>query len=779
MALTHLVLAYVNNPPSGGGTSVDITSRIDMQSGIDWVWGRTDWTTPVPTPGTLTFTLDNYDGAFSPGNPTGIYKTGCAEGVVVVWWVGDPAGNATAQAGRTLYFKMGPPSLSFPNGRAGSSVVTVQCVDVLAELALRGQLSMYDETVLKSGDGLPSIPPYAYFPMFEPASASACADYSGYGGPPLVVTGGSRVGLGAGGGPPLDTKPTVYLQSGVTTTAAATVGATYLQTLADLNVPSGTVYDPLYLTWQVVMSVSAAAIPYTTAGDMAALAEFTTAEGVVVCYAAQLSASGTQVTFGVITSLQPGVFVVLGAGTVSTTATHCVAMGLRLTVSNTVLFAQWSRDGATGGSTVGAGPAGSGLTSNRLTRITIGSAPKTKWTGPGVLFDWVGAVGKVAVFGDSYPNAFTTAYQAGWTGWNDTSNSRVARLLAYSGIKALPTLAADGTGITCLPDVLEVQDTGSEDMLTSVSTALAGDGGQFVARRTYSVPTTSMTVRNDITAVYQSAANRFVPGITVDVETQASVVPALVRDITGRVFAATASARNSSGSYSSALTTASQNSGSIAAALVDPAALGRLAQDRVAAGRSFQMTASQVVIDLNTSVPPSGGWLPVTLLCMPGDRIRLVNLPAAVVGFTTTDQYLVGGEELYTLVDAAVTFNLRPADAPVVGWLSPETSGKLVGLVDSYWRTSGDATLTADVTASATTIQATFAAGAPQFSLAAGDYPMLLKLGTECVQASAAPTIISATVQQLTVVRGANTTNPRPHTAGEAVDVWLAPTTAL
>jgi hypothetical protein len=82
----HSIRADLN----GTGELVDITSFVSEVDGLRHSWGRTDWTSPEPAPGSLSFTLDNSDGRFTPGN-TAVYSSGLVVGVLVEWVLTDEA----------------------------------------------------------------------------------------------------------------------------------------------------------------------------------------------------------------------------------------------------------------------------------------------------------------------------------------------------------------------------------------------------------------------------------------------------------------------------------------------------------------------------------------------------------------------------------------------------------------------------------------------------------------------------------------------------------------
>lgn len=185
------------------GNLVDITSLVDLDAGITRRWGRDDQFADAPTPGTLTFIVDNRDGRFTPNNPLGMFSRGAIKGTLVVWDVSN--GTTT----RRLKYRIESVLASFPGGTSGSTQVMISCRDALGQLATTEARSALEIDVLaRSYYG---ATPIFYWGLDEGSEATSAAESSGNRGPEMVVVGDldrfpDALGWGSGGGPGGDGK---------------------------------------------------------------------------------------------------------------------------------------------------------------------------------------------------------------------------------------------------------------------------------------------------------------------------------------------------------------------------------------------------------------------------------------------------------------------------------------------------------------------------------------------------------------------------------------------
>lgn len=88
------------------------------------------------------------------------------------------------------------------------------------------------------------------------------------------------------------------------------------------------------------------------------------------------------------------------------------------------------------------------------------------------------------------------------------------------------------------------------------------------------------------------------------------------------------------------------------------------AQDRIIRGSNVRLQVASIVVDAMTTSSDRSAAL---LALVPGDRIRLTNLPTAQLGYSTWDAWIVGGSEVHGLETHTFEFFIAPVlDAPHV-----------------------------------------------------------------------------------------------------------------
>jgi hypothetical protein len=117
-----------------GGSLVDVSSYVEFGEGVQYTWGRTDQFDDT-NPGTFTFTLNNADGRFTPGNPASPLATTVVEGMAVSWLLG-----ARLVAGAILAIEFGTDEESW-------DLLKVTCDDMLGS-AGRHQLTTLADGLL-------------------------------------------------------------------------------------------------------------------------------------------------------------------------------------------------------------------------------------------------------------------------------------------------------------------------------------------------------------------------------------------------------------------------------------------------------------------------------------------------------------------------------------------------------------------------------------------------------------------------------------------------------
>lgn len=181
----RLEVAFTTAPEDPSPAWVDVSSRLDLRAGITIRRGRGDEYETVQT-GTMTLTLDNRDGAFTPDNPSSAYYPNVLpQKRIRLSYVHPTSGAINYRFDG--YVDEWP--VNWPGGSGNYSDSTVTATDLLARIGTRQKLhSVIAETILLDN-------PSAYYPLSEPEGSTLVYDQSG-------TVGGTSLGLkqyGTGG----------------------------------------------------------------------------------------------------------------------------------------------------------------------------------------------------------------------------------------------------------------------------------------------------------------------------------------------------------------------------------------------------------------------------------------------------------------------------------------------------------------------------------------------------------------------------------------------------
>lgn len=143
----------------------------------------------------------------------------------------------------------------------------------------------------------------------------------------------------------------------------------------------------------------------------------------------------------------------------------------------------------------------------------------------------------------------------------------------------------------------------------------------------------------------------------------------------------------------------------------------------------------------------------------PGARVQVDSLDSTVMGFRWHDAHVLGWSETWLPNSVQFLFDTEPADQPAEFTLDDDD----YGILD--FDEGGCVLAAPGLTASATTCNVTIAAGNP-ITLAAGDYPMRAHIGAEEILINSAPSG-STGARTLTITRGAGPVPGYAHAAGE------------
>lgn len=644
---SQLVEADVN----GTGTLVDITAYVDFQIGIKHSWGRTagDPFRAEPPPGSLTMTLDNNDGRFTPGN-TATYTVGLVEGVLVQWTCGT----------RVRRFRTGVPELRFPTGVGGRATVTVTCLDALALLAKREMRQMVDEVAFAQQ-------PQAYWPLNESGSGSEvrAMDISGYAETPLSPFGPdvSLLRWAGGIGPRTDGRAALMLQPDATATVLSHLspGVTLTKPLGtsghevDWYTTTATIFPTLGNVWGYALSFwfsvrDIYGATYTAAdlndGPYVFLAQFgaavvlwRTADRRLIVYGA-----GTVVTQPDLPPIQPGEVhhVFLWTHLKDVTAPGGPTTDVRV----------WL-DGTEGENVIVAAGDVELPPTLRLGATAVSYAPGG-WSTYGLS----GTLACASVYTDEQADALVTAgtladfYPIGTSGPEEDAGVRYQRYGEWLGRSEID-FAVEGD-----PQAISVgsHNTQGKSMLKAMCDVLAMEERVLDCATVAGVET--------VRAWMESEHRPATAAVTVNVDSDGQGTPTLTFDASGVTVtvAVRGAERTVTWTDSSAPDRWKGTSTSIDAATEDVDALRSLAQFRSLLGRVTSMALSKVTIDAVTSTAS----LTTDLLALrPMVRVSVAGLPTGVVGYTSVDEILVGAVEWHRQGSSRFELQLTP-DLPYV-----------------------------------------------------------------------------------------------------------------
>ncbi len=375
----------------------------------------------------------------------------------------------------------------------------------------------------------------------------------------------------------------------------------------------------------------------------------------------------------------------------------------------------------------------------------------------GTLFE--GSIAHAFVDVQGHGATVAARYAAGVGG--DTLQSRWGRVAALCGL-------AGSVDATWPARTAAVPRTAGKAGLAALQDVIRGESGYMWAD-----PSTAATVIGRSRATARAAS----PVWTIDAE----------GDVDGGIVVAQPAEGQSrvdvdNGTFVVSRSDSSIDGGSttLVAPLADSDEMAALATDGLAASRSTRTGIPRVRVDLTTSgdVDAYGGtfgdayvgdvWSTFVALRL-GDRVRVRNLPTTYLGTTWIDGYVEGWSESVDVNGWSAELDLSPADAPAEAVLDDATYGRVSA--------GGTMALTAGLTSSATSVQITTSSG-PTLTTDAAAYPLDLDLNGERVTVASAPAG-AASPQTVTVTRGIAPSVARAHSAGEPVDVWLAPGAAF
>ena len=682
------------------GTWTDVTSLVNVGAGaITRKVGRSTQLDTISA-GSLSFTLDNPEGNFTPDNALSIYYPNVVEGKRVRWKVTEASTTYTRFTGWVTQWV---PEID----GASASTVNVNATDALGHLSTR-QVWSLPETEMRYDS------PLVYYTLDHPTDLTTDPFYSTVGGVSLSYQKSPIEGslsLSGGVGAPYDELTCPEWVIGFT-------GTSPYPTAPYLYANNALLSDLADFTVQVVINSS-----YLGTAGVFTYGNFSLL----------FDSSTIYVRDGLSVVMYPSVTICDGNNHLVTITSNS---------SGSILYVD--------GVQVDTGSAITSLPKGK--RLEVGRGLQVSTAGGTVIYDYFyydGEISHVTVY-DSVLSATAVAFHAKSVDayYGESIKTVLDAVARWSDV----SITHEGAGSPQLVDAISTDGKKALDALTYVS---GGDGGVLYDNG------------SGIYARAGSALKSTTVELSLDIEADLNGSVSLTRSITEDIAGATVSSYSQSATYvDPALSSSIGTYSSADAPNLARTDLEAIASNIVAVAKNHRLSAGQATLDLaNCNTDKYAD----TLTLKVGDRVRLTNLISSQFGRTYLDTYVQGWSESLNAQGYVFTFDLDAADVPSEAKFDDATYGRFAA-------GDGVLTLTSTITSAATSMSVT-STGLP-LTVLAGSYPMDLDLNGERVTVASAP-VSSTSPQTLTVTRGVAPSIARAHTAGEAVEVYMAGKFAL
>src|SRR5882757_3927297 len=602
-------------------TWVDVTADAELlyQGSLTTRFGRTSQFSQ-PGPGSLTVTLRNELGRYTPGRQVltdGVTPHPYWPNVLPrrrIRWSYTIAGVTYYRF--TGYIKGWPPAL-MAGVRPYVTITATTRDDQLSRMMLQspiGQETTQDD-------------PQWWWPLTEAAGSTTAMEQSGNGGPPLGAAGPGAVLTFGDNGPGFGDGPGVLFAAGQYLVGGTTLGIA-----------------PRTFTVEFWFNIAAA-----PGGAQA-----------MVTFDSDVSAGGGglgAVTIGLNTSRNVTVNCDAGVITSSAVASvngwHHVALTRDFASSGYVLYLD--------GVNVGIGT-GSFIPGHWETIIVGHGAAGDP---PGL---FAGNLGQITVYGAVLSTTRVGAHvSAGLGYYGDTTGTRVARYLAYAGLTTADWTLDTGVAlVNTYPQDGKSITQGCQDMATT-------EGGVFWVGTDGKVRFADRRARSSTT-----------PVLTLDASIPALLDPSVYDpafDETTLVNQSTASRSAESGTlsmqtYTDAVSAAAYGltTGDVTTYTLSDVDAVNLAQSQVAGNSRPRFRLDQVAVNMHAA--PVSLYAALAAVSI-GSRIRVINLPPGAAPTSTIDLYVEGWAETVDAATYRVVFDTSPADNPPKMILDDTAYGRL------------------------------------------------------------------------------------------------------
>lgn len=739
-----------------GNTWVDVTGSVELgDAALEETFGASGQFADVAA-STVSFQLDNVDGAFTPDNPASPHYGRLTEGAAMRWIASSYINSAGLIRSRWMTGEITSLLPAFPGDVAAWSRVIVSGVDLLARLERHELRDVLTEQTLYDNA-------QALWLLDDPLGSEVAAESSRYTVDPLTPAGNvAQIGWSGGNGLAFDGLPTLALNG-------------------DIEAPRGWLTGTLpggYTMVELWFTITADAL-HTGVSETPILFASTTGTGetrtIYLTDAGRLRQNGSLAESKVVTDGQVHHVLYLYDPTFN-------VLGLELD-----------------GSSFSSPPLGSAQPAVTGATIHVGGYGDVNLSGFANPVAWPGTISRVAVGNNADRAAWRQHYALGTT-MQETTRQRIARLLSFLGGNPVSALADSPAypmsggyrWLTALSSgavdkfsdvIVGPQETQGKSVLAALQEVMRLEGGRMWTHQlddratgvTRVDPTSDSVIVFGGRGTYRPAA----VALTLDVEGDLDGQPKLERNARGQVAIVTASARTRAVTVTD--TAIRSRIGNVSAQVAVPAAaqleLLFMAQDRIA--QTAQVRLRLVGLSIDPATGPTAArdapfahvqfgtrWAPLLALSH-GDRLRLVGLPVKQLGFGQIDGYFVGATVMHSIGGSRYQLRFSAADMPAESLIGDDLYGRAAA--------DGDLKLNAGITASATSMQVKFTSVG--LSVDSGDYPLDLDVAGERVTVAAAPAGATSP-QTVSIARAVGVTAARAHVTDDLVDVAIPGTAA-
>jgi hypothetical protein len=702
------------------GAMVDVTSYANLVEGVSRSWGRQSEFDDTP-PGEFSFSLDNADGRFTPGNSSSPLDTTLTEGMDVCWNLG---GRLVAGTIRSI-------QPEFPGGESAWARVRITCDDMLGDAGRTDMDSVWDG-ILESAGLLLS------WPLNDSAEATKAAEAGG--GFPLSpyrllgpVTGvtfgvenfpefpGTAVTLNCG--------TTVDDRIGLGTTAdrlgAASAGYS-APPIADIQYPTASA--GYWGVWVDPVNIGILGATPQTRAEL------------------WVRQAGLEVPFnlrvGPVSGSPSGTGLRLSVGT-----TPDVTYNLSASEATNPLFAAMGITAVFGGTTW---------------LVTATAYVNGTAVASAIYDDATMVAGAVPHYTNADKQPTWVAVEVRNTGFEAAPKfARLSHTLELPREELSPTTTEAGQ-LKALAATVPALNLDTPPAALSSSPVTSGDdGGSALSKMNTVIRTEQGYLYTETSGSLLAPVQKVVVrertrpetvSFTFDVEDDGSGSPEFIRSIEDLVSAVTVSGPLADTLVTDATLKARAGSANVTETTLHTGLSDQIewGQDRLQRGANTQLKLATVTIDAMTTLTDRSADL---LALTPGDRVRFTGLPSTQLGFDEWDGWLLGVDENHTVEEHKFELHFQP--------VLPATA-----IFDTNrFMADGALTLSAAIVSAVATTMSVATTGP---KLETVDVPYALLVDDEQVTVTACT---GATPQVATITRGVNGTTATTHTTAATIEL--------